>query len=105
MLTNSLSQKFAYSALVQRPVKLDLNILTFGAFRYQQRHGHTATQRESTAVPLHYLFCLECPPQPPSSSGTSAVVVLCLCCYGVGGPPAAAAQDWTGAGERISRIV
>lgn len=56
MLTNSLSQKFAYSALVQRPVKLDLNILTFGAFRYQQRHGHTATQRER-AQQCHYTTC------------------------------------------------
>lgn len=52
---NSLSQKFAYSALVQRPVKLDLNILTFGAFRFGEQF---ASSSSTTAMPVgHFLFC------------------------------------------------
>lgn len=74
--------EFAYSALVQRPVKLDLNILTFGAFRYQQRqHSREYTRRRRRrrrSGEFHYLFCLECPPL--LHSPLAIVVILCLCC-------------------------
>lgn len=76
--------EFAYSALVQRPVKLDLNILTFGAFRYQQRqHSREYTRRRRRrrrSGEFHYLFCLECPPLSACHRRHPLFVLLVLCC-------------------------